>query len=136
MLRFFGVERRKLDSKGRIKLPSKAVKKLGQAPFVVKRYPDLLLLYPEERKKEFRPSQIEEIRTDGYGRICLPFKVANIIGRNRKVVITGEGEHLVIRPRRKLSFSELTLREAESLYLQGLAVAANGDKKEVIIQKN
>ena len=128
---FYGVEKRILDKNGRINLPRKTVEKLGRQPFVI-RQDQTLLLYPEERKKDFPSSRVEEVRFDNYGRLCLPKKIVHsLMLMGRKVALSGEGDHIAIRPRRRLSYEELTVQEAEEFARRGISVVPDADRKKV-----
>jgi len=94
---FYGTEQKKLDKKGRLSFPKELLKELGNRPIILKRGQHLRL-YPGASKEQFRPSQIRELRVDGFNRILIPrdiIKSLSFPGRN--VILTGEGDHLAIR---------------------------------------
>lgn len=68
--------------------------KLGREPFVIVQG-RTISLYPEDRKDDFIPSQVEEVKFDKIGRLCLPKKVSHFL-RGKKVLLIGEGDHIAI----------------------------------------
>jgi len=128
---FCGTEQKRVDGRGRISFSKKLLKELGDNPIILKRGQHLRL-YPEVFKQQFKPSRIWELRVDGSNRILIPrdiIKSLFLLGKN--VILTGEGNHLAIRPRKKLSYREITIGEAESFSRRGISVVPDGDRKEV-----
>jgi len=131
---FSGYVQRSLDYKGRLCLCKSLRKELGRYPVVVKRGKHIKV-YPESMKNQFRPSQIFEGRIDEeYRRLILPKAVLNSLPLGKKIILIGGGDHLEIRPRKRIPYSEIKIKEAKELSRRGIVVVADGDRKEVAIQ--
>jgi DNA-binding transcriptional regulator/RsmH inhibitor MraZ len=127
---FYGYEKRSLDEKGRLSLPRRIREVLGAEVVLIKRGKKILL-YPCENKNYFNSFKFL-CSFDKQGRLKIP---ANFLkGFGKWIVIIGKGNYLEIRPRKKISYQEITLRDAEQLYKKGIITVCDGDRMEVILK--
>jgi len=126
---FYGKKVKKIDKKGRISFSKKVRETLGDNPLILKRS-DRVRIYPEEEIEKFKPSQVFPTKFDKQGRILILTKLGF---QFLSVFLVGCGDYLEIRPRKKISYHEMTLKEAEELNRRGIAVICDGDKKMVVL---
>jgi len=127
---FYGREARKIDEKGRISLSKKIREALGDNPLILKRS-GRIRIYPTKEIGKFNPAQILPAKLDKQGRILIPAKLNFWFS---SAFLVGCRDYLEIRPRKKISYHEMTLREAEKLNRRGIAVICDGDKKAVVFR--
>jgi DNA-binding transcriptional regulator/RsmH inhibitor MraZ len=128
---FCGYEKRCLDENGRLYFSTKIRKILGSEAILVKRNKKIFI-YPSFYKDHFNPSKFFLGSFDKQGRLKIP---ANFLkGFGKWIVIIGKGNYLEIRPRKKISYQEITLRDAKQLYKKGIITVCDGDRMEVILK--
>lgn len=152
MTNFIGDYNCKLDTKGRIMLPSTFKRQMGtgdQDKFVIKKdiFAKCLVLYPMEeweRQNKILRSKINpynrehtqfvrafykgaaEIITDGNNRLLIPKRLLDEIGENKEVVLTGQFNKIEIWP--KEAYEKISDDEFASLaekVLGGLNLETN-----------
>jgi len=126
---FVGSEKKYLDEKGRISVPKKIREKLGPEVIVIKRSKKLFL-YPYWYKDYFKPSKIFVAIFDKQGRLKIPSSLLRDF-RGRWIIMRGKGEYIEITQRNRISYSEITIKEAEKLFKKRILAVCDADKKEI-----
>lgn len=113
---FFGQYDYIIDSKGRLVIPSRMRKDLGNTVYLMKGYDGCLSLFKEEdfnlyleklkllefEKNKVRTherlllSSVDEIEIDKQGRILIPSKTLNLNKIEKNVTIVGTSDHIEI----------------------------------------
>lgn len=134
---FYGQQDYSLDNKRRFSLPREIREKLGPKPIILK-HGQTLRIYPQGEEKRFDPVRIRRLKIDDHGRILVPGDkvfLKSIYPLGRKITLAGKISFLEIRPKRKVSYDEISTDEAGELSQRGIRVEANGDKGRVVLKK-
>jgi len=121
---FCGKEIRRFDEKWRISFNRGIRKELGNIPVITRRGKKIRV-FPEQKKDEFKPSQIWLGKIDKQGRLLIPKKLLS--GFLKSIILSGERDYLEIQSRKRIPFREITLDETG----RGISILYDGDKKEV-----
>ncbi len=94
---FHGKEDRMLDEKGRISFNRRVREELGNMPLITKRGKKALLIFPEQKKDEFKPYQIWIDKVDKQGRLRIPSKLLSGFFNKKRIILLGKGDHIELR---------------------------------------
>jgi MraZ protein len=108
---------RKIEEKGRVCVPTKFRKKLGEKLVVVKDSSGCLSIYAEEEEGEIIKQRQWEIRMDKQGRIRLPDELKAHAGLKMEVVLLGLEEYIELWDPERLKGEMAKLKEEASTLL-------------------
>lgn len=93
---FYGTESRTLDYRGRISFNRRTREALGNMPIITKRG-KRILIFPEQKKDEFKPYQIWIDKVDKQGRLRIPSKLLSGFFNKKRIILLGKGDHIELR---------------------------------------